>query len=550
MGNLVDIDKNPGQGIIPLPQPSSVNKIIQENPPATGAPVVEKFPKEADKYRLSDYEYFNHLLMGEHFEAFNIRVDNNIYGQNYGKLRYVAANFPGLISKVCADMLFSEPIALKVDETGDQEWIDNWAKDNRLNEQLYEAALDASALGDCCFKLRVGARNSAQPTKKEVILEEFTPTIFFPTLDGFNVRADPQQIMIAWTFKTADGKEYLREEIHTPGEIEDKVFELTKGVVGAQVNLSILGIPDLTDIDHVQETGVDVYLVFHIPNWKTGNRYFGISDYYDLDKLFYAINNRLTKVDNILDKHSDPILMVPDGVLDEKGQVKRSQLHMVEVPEGNGAKIKPEYIVWNANLEAAFSEMDKLIDYFMMIAEITPDVLGMGQGMNDSGRALKFKLMRTIAKAERKKLYFDRVIKEFTYAAQLLAEKWKLGAGEDMTVFSGKPQKPEIDWQDGLPIDDYEDVDMEIKKLDAGIQTKVDAIQNIDEIDEDMAKEKLEEIQKENELAMPVVNLIPTQTTQTQSTQQTPGGQPPVVPSATPPQKPIAKQPPVATPKK
>src|SRR5665213_182452 len=100
MGNLVDIDKNPGQGIIPLPQPSSVNKIIQENPPATGAPVVEKFPKEADKYRLSDYEYFNHLLMGEHFEAFNIRVDNNIYGQHYGRLRYVAANFRGLISKV------------------------------------------------------------------------------------------------------------------------------------------------------------------------------------------------------------------------------------------------------------------------------------------------------------------------------------------------------------------------------------------------------------------------------------------------------------------
>lgn len=537
MGNQVNFDPSNNNANPNLPQASTANQTVTQSVPADA----QKFPHPSDLPRLSDYEYFNHLLMGEHYEAFSIRIDNTVYGENYGKLRYVSANFAGLLSKVCADMLFSEPITLKVDDDGDQEWIDAWAKDNRLNEQLYEAALDASALGDACFKLRVGTRNNSK-NQKEVILEEFTPTIFFPQINAFNVRAQPDSIILAWTFKTADKKEYLRQEIHFSNKIEDHVFDLVNGKIGGEVDLSILGIEGLVGVGHETLTGIDEMLVFHVPNSKTGNRYFGISDYYDLDKLFFALNNRITKIDNILDRHSDPILMVPDGVLDEKGQVQRSALHMIEVPEGNGAKQKPEYIVWNANLEAAFSQIEKLIDFFMMTAEITPDVLGMGEGMNDSGRALKFKLMRTIAKVQRKKLYFDRAIKDIIYVAQLLAVKWNLTAGEDSIKFKGKPQRPEIDWQDGLPIDDYEDVDMEIKKIDAGIQTKKDAIMNIDDIDEELAEEKLKEIQDENAIDFPIPNLIPTQITGT----TTP------VAGATPtkPTKPLAKQPPIATPKK
>jgi hypothetical protein len=48
------------------------------------------------------------LFDGNHFDAFKIKVDNELYNKNYSKLRYIVNNFPGLISKICADMLFGE----------------------------------------------------------------------------------------------------------------------------------------------------------------------------------------------------------------------------------------------------------------------------------------------------------------------------------------------------------------------------------------------------------------------------------------------------------
>lgn len=506
MGNIQSTDATTSNGTqdqLRLPQPQSVNQTVTTTPPSN----YNVFPYLNAVGRLSDYEYFNNLLLGQHWEAFNIRINSKDYTKDYGKLRYVTVNFAGLVSKIMADMLFSEPITVKASEDGDQDWVDAFVQDNRLNEQLYESALSNSALGDALFKLRVDKRrpNDEYPT---IILEDFTPTIFFPNVSGFNVRSEPNYMELAWTFMVGNLK-YLRKEVHKPGTIEHHVYEMKDNTIQQEVELNILGEPGLTGVGMIQDTGIDHYMIIHIPNWKTGNRFFGISDYYDLDKLFYAINNRFSKIDNILDKHSDPILMVPDGVLDEDGKVNKSALHMIEVPEGQGAKIKPEYIVWNANLEAAFSEVDKLLNVFMMTAEITPDVLGMGQGLNDSGRALKFKLMRTIAKAQRKKLYYDRAIKEIIYVAELLAAKWDLGVGPQNLKLQGKPEYPEINWQDGLPIDDYEEVTNEIAKIDAGLQSKKEAIMNLDNIDEEAAEEKIEEINQENALAIPNAKMQP-----------------------------------------
>src|SRR3990167_1403866 len=78
------------------------------------------FPYKQDAGRLIDYEYFARLFLGNHFTAFNIRIDDASYNRAHARLRYVMVNFAGLISKICADMLFSEPITVKMPE-GDQE---------------------------------------------------------------------------------------------------------------------------------------------------------------------------------------------------------------------------------------------------------------------------------------------------------------------------------------------------------------------------------------------------------------------------------------------
>jgi len=482
------------QDAYPLPTQQAGTKSVYTPPNTAGDHSIGTFPTAHQQNRLNDYEYFTRLFIGNHFEAFNVRINDIRFTKAYQKLRYVMVNYAGLISKVIADFLFSEAPTFKANKNNDQKFLDALIHENNLHAQNYESALSNSYLGDAVYKIRVGKRN-INDDERTVIIEDISPTIYFPIIDGFNVRSEPEVKELAWTF-TKDEKTYLRKEIHHAGFIDNKVFLMEKDKIMGEVELSILGIPDLLPrID----TGINRSLLVHVPNWKTGNRYFGISDYHDLDKLFYAINSRMTAVDNILDKHSDPILMVPTGVIKEDGTVNKKALGVIEISEGENSK--PEYIVWDASLENAFRELEKLTENLLMVAEISPDVFGMGKGQNDSGRALKLKIMRTIAKAARKKLYYDHALKEVLYTAMLMAKTWKLKVGG--LELEGQPYVPDIEWQDGIPIDNSEQVDVEAKRLDSGTTTIVDSIMRLDSIDEDQARLKVIEIKDENAIILP-----------------------------------------------
>ena len=279
------------------------------------------FPYPDSVNRLNDYEYFERLFLGNHYEAFRIRIDDDQYNKAYSRLRYVMINFAGLISKIVADMLFSEPVVIKASD-GDQEFIEALWRENKMDVQCYESALSNSYLGDALFKIRTGQRREGTSDPSTVIIGDITPSIYFPEVNQFNVRAIPKYEELAWTFKVGND-DYLRKEVHKPGLIENHVYKMRGNVIENEVDLAVLGVVGLMPIVPI---GVTESLLSHVVNWKAGNRYFGLSDYYDLDSIFYAINNRMTKTDNVLDKHGDPILMVPPGIMDEKGQVKRKLL--------------------------------------------------------------------------------------------------------------------------------------------------------------------------------------------------------------------------------
>lgn len=457
-----------------------------------------KFPTDNDQARVDQYEHFTRLFKGDHYTAFNIKIDNKDYNKAYSALRYVTVNFAGMISKIVADMLFSEPIKITVPD-GDQEYLEGLWRENKMDIQCYESALSNSYKGDSLWKLRIGPRNP-NDKKPTTIIEDITPNIYFPEHDDFNVRANPKKEILAWTF-TVDKLLYLRQEIHTPGMIENKIYRMKGNEIQHEVGLDILD----SKLKPIEQTKVDFSLLEHVVNFKTGDRAFGISDYYDLETLFYAINNRMSKVDNVLDKHTDPILMVPPGILDEKGQVRKKDLGVIEIEEGQDGK--PEYIVWDASLENAFKEVEKLVEFMYMVGEVSPDVLGLGQGVSDSGRALKFKLMRTIAKVARKKLYYDQAIKNLLYKAQVFSKAH--GIEIEGKKLQGEPVMPEIEWADGLPIDIHEQLEDEVIAVDAGLKSKKEAIMTLYNVDEESAEKMLEERRDETAVDMPTMSTAP-----------------------------------------
>jgi hypothetical protein len=269
--------------------------------------------------------------------------------------------------------------------------------------------------------------------------------------------------------------------------------------IQAPADLSLLNIDGL---EPEVEVGINDPILFHVPNWKDGSSFFGYDDYQDLIPLFYAINNRMTKTENILDKHSDPILALPEGVLDEDGRIKKESFTMFEIPgQDVGSTAKPEYIVWNASLESNFKHIEKLVQMLYMFSETSPDAFGMGENQTESGRALKLRLMRTIAKVSRKRLYYDAALKEMLFTAQKLALVHGVEVGG--LKLTKAPAPIEIEWQDGLPIDPYEAAQEEELRLASGNTSKKQAIMRLDRVDEDTAEQTLQEIKDEDAISMP-----------------------------------------------
>lgn len=450
---------------------------------------MDYFPPKDDRARLTNYDYFQNIFLGEHFDAFKIKSSD--FGKDYAPLKYITCNFGGLLSKLSADMLFEEYPKVTLPK-GDMAWFEGLMRANKFKTQTYESGLQSSYRGDALYRIRA--------EDDYIILEDIQPSIYFPKLVDGNVRKEPKWIDLAWIVKLGGAKpqKAVRIERHHKGQIENLLYQLDErtGEIAGELEIDAY----IPGVEPVIETKVDDFLVVHIPNYRIGSKHYGISDYNDLTSLMFAINNRMTKVDNILDKHGDPILAVPEGVLDEDGKVRKEAFGVIEVDSAKNEKgIMPQYIVWDAKLESAFSEIDKLVDFLFMFSETSQAAFGLDKGgQADSGRALKFKLLRTLAKSHRKQLYYDDGLKSLFYTAQKFAQANGLKTLDDRKI-GKKPVMPEIKWADGVVNDPKEQIEYWEKRLDTETATRADVVGALDDMGETEAKKKVKEIDVELE---------------------------------------------------
>jgi len=413
-----------------------------------------------DQSRVNDYDKYEDIFLGKHTASFSKFAAEMTKKKKI--LTYLVCNFGGLISKVSADLLFGEQIGLSYPDTATQkhkDFLDGFIKSNDLHNQNYEAALASSYLGDQFLKLY-------RDDKGVVHADYINPALVTVETEGDNKKAI-ESITIGWV-KTQSGTNYLRKEIHYKGKIVNELWRLDKGGV-ALAKVALNTIDDYATLPDSQDTGVDDFLIRHIPNWRTSRLFWGLSDYMDLLSLFDEANNRVSRVKDILDKHSDPKLAVPPGVIQADGTVKGANFDLVEVSgTAQSSLTKPEYITWDASLDAAFKEIDKIVEFLFLFSETSPAAFGMDKnGTADSGRALKFKLIRTMAKISRKKNYYDAALTWLFETAQ------KLGN-------IAKPITPNIVWQDGIPQDTYEAAQIEEIRLRSGNTSVESSIKRLD----------------------------------------------------------------------
>lgn len=368
-----------------------------------------------------------------------------------------------------------------------QDALDELIIDTKLETLNMESSVENSYRGDTVYKVWKDADG-------EVHIDVLPAMMYFPHFKDNNIK-EVDYIEICWMHIKGD-KKYVQKEIHYKDRIKNKLFLIADdrnsggeytGNKEIEVDFSVIGMTNPGTMNN--PTGE--FLVIHIPNYRLSNYHFGISDIQSMTSLFNEADFRMTQLANILNKHADPKLAVPKGVLDAKGQVQTGNFQMFEVSNNNTSLNKPEYITWDARLEEVFKEIDLIAERVALFGRMPLGLFKQNENMTapEAAKSLKLKFLMSLKKSNRKRLYYDTGLKQVLYVAGLLMD--------DGTDF----EDVRIKWNDGLPEDRLEELQvMNLEKQTGVISQDQLAREHMHKkgMDQTQIDEQMMKIQKEN----------------------------------------------------
>lgn len=445
----------------------------------------ELWPPPVEETRLERYANNKKLFKGEHDEVYTDWI--RLLRETQQAILELIVNFPGAVTRLYTDLLFGE---LPRFTAAEQEWLDEFIARSNLHQRNYTAGLAQSYRGEAIYKVRTVEGKS--------VTEVIPASLWFPVTNPDNVTEILGHVL-AWKITNNDDekeKQYLRAEIHFPGWIHNRLYELKNGKIDGEVELSTL-YSEPPEYD--EETGVDYPLVVNIPNLELDDSVYGQDDYSEADTLFQELDVRLAQISRILDKHTDPNMYGPplSDIDPETGEEKiKMGGRYFTVPEGSQP---PGYLTWDAQLEANWKFLEQILNGLYIATDTNQAAFSLLAGGDfPSGAALKRLLMRTLARTNRKRLYFDSGLKRIIKIASQL---------------EGKDVDAEIEWQDGLPQDMVEAATIEqirtgnkptssvksaIRRLDGGTDESIE--EELAAIAEDEAQNALPSVPNQTQV--------------------------------------------------
>lgn len=441
------------------------------------------WPPPSELERLTLYNANRDLFEGEHDKVFKDWV--RLLRDDQQASLEIILNWPKRLSTLFADLLLGEPPQIKAGDEGspEQEVVQRYLDAGLLNT-AYEVALDVSRFGVGLFKARYDG---------EGIVEAQTPLCWFPVVRPDNVK-DVQCHVLAWDYEETEERfigartlRRLKVEIHERGRLTTRVYDITSGNISAQI-----------EPEQVVMTGVDDFLVVPVYNLSTADRLTGLDDYSDLDSVIQEIEIRIAQISRILDKHSDPNMYGPDSALEQDAKTGQWQFRgggkFFPVAQGEQP---PGYVTWNGQLEAAFREIDLLMEQFYALSETTAAAFGqLKAGLAESGSALKRLMLAPLAKVNRIRMRFDPALKRVLKLASAL----EVAQGMANAI---KLEDVHITWQDGLPDDELERTQIEVQRYGAGLSSLESALQRLDGLEGEALQQEIEQIKGEQAARRP-----------------------------------------------
>ncbi|AEB25381.1 MULTISPECIES: phage portal protein [Bacillus amyloliquefaciens group] len=432
---------------------------------------------------------------------------------------YIAINLADILVTKPADLLVGEPVRFetgKPDTSKEQRALNKYVEENDINQLIHESAISSGYRGDAWFKVRYGYRQDFSEVKKlglidgdapegvemEPIIEHVNASCVFPEVSDSNVKSLKALniAQVQWVETETTEIPYLLVERHIPGYILYSKFRLYENgydnSTGTPIQVFRIGelIPNEGGTVY-EETGLTHIPVFHAPYKSVDDSLFGIGVIEKLETVLSAINDRLVQIDYILWKHSDPTAYGPD--LEGSGDSVQFGGKYIPVTKDDTT---PGYMVWQAQLDAAFKELDVLFSNVFQMAE-TPQWLfgttisgdnsgGTGTSHTD-GAAIKARFMPILSKVKRVRTHYDKAIRDALWTCMLLDKK--IG---DLNV--EEAVYPKAIWSDGLPKNEKELA--EIMQIRTGGKPTIDvrgAIKQQDDVDDEKADEIIRRIEED-----------------------------------------------------
>lgn len=391
-------------------------------------------------------------------------------------LLYVTDNLARLITLKFTDLLVGEePLIEPVEENEAQaEALTRMATDSRLHAKAYTAALGASIAGLSWFKVRLRSGR--------VIISAISASYVFPEWEDQEdllLRAVEQR-----SVHQVGETQFLCVERHTPGLITHELWLLDEAgyLKGRMNDLSAIGRSD----EMVRKTGIDELLFVPVPNVCYEDQL--ASDYEGLESLFDNLNNRRSQIARVLDRHGDPKLQVPEEMFDQDGNFRCVGYEALGVPSGATAL---SYLTWDAHLADQFQDVEETALTILRNAEMAPRLVGLKKGSGqEATETLRLECITTLAKVNRKALFFRPALANALRVAQKLENAWVPGRRYPVGDV-------EVTLRDGLPADEQRQTGIEADAVQARIRSRRRAIINLggseEEADEELAQMAEEE---------------------------------------------------------
>ena len=401
-------------------------------------------PKDADTVvRLETYAKNKLLFEGKHDQVFTDL--NRLIREDQVPTLEISLNWHKRLSTTFSSFLWGEtPNISSTQDNGS--YLNSIIEYNNLNEIGYEVTLDTLRYGTGLFKIGYdGTRGT---------IDAQNPAYWHPIFHSDNLKR-VQYHVLAWSFdendKKGQRKTYLRAEIHSKGKIENRLYQLENGKITEQIK-PISSHPRYSSLKDEQKTGIEDFLLIPVHNLQTSDNALGLDDYEDINTIIEQIELRICQITRILNKHSDPNMAGSESCL----QVNPDTNEATFVAGGKffpmeSGESYPQYIVWDGKLEAAYSQIELLLNQLYSLAEVSPILFGDPQKLQrvDSGAALKRLLISTLAKVNRLKLAIDPQVKKALKITSKLETLKRVPDSMELKDIS-------IEWQDGLPQDELE----------------------------------------------------------------------------------------------